>query len=131
DLVLVYPPGPVQANIAIGNTTFMPTDTVYYPAHIAPHELGGGSGSRLVTILREQKSWTYGSYAALRRYRGLGYWNATFEGRTEVTDSALAELLHQIDRVRTELISDSELTAAKGFLVGSFPLTIETPRQIA
>jgi len=56
-------------------------------------------------ILREQKSWTYGSYAALRRSRGLGYWQATFEGRTEVTDSALTELLHQIDRVRTETIS--------------------------
>src|SRR5207302_9835174 len=28
-------------------------------------------------------------------------------------------------------IPDSELTAAKGFLVGSFPLTIETPSQIA
>jgi hypothetical protein len=40
-------------------------------------------------------------------------------------------LLHQIDRVRTETIPDSELVAAKGFLVGSFPLTIETPRQIA
>ena len=131
DIVLVNRPGSVQANIVIGNTTFLPTDTGYYPARIATHVLGGGSDSRLFTILREQKSWTYGSYAALRRYRGLGYWNATFEGRTEVTDSALAELLHQIDRVRTELIPDSELTAAKGFLVGSFPLTIETPRQIA
>jgi len=131
DILLVNRPGSVQANIVIGNTTFLPTDTGYYPARIATHVLGGGSDSRLFTILREQKSWTYGSYAALRRYRGLGYWNATFEGRTEVTDSALVELLHQIDRVRTELIPDSELTAAKGFLVGSFPLTIETPRQIA
>ncbi|PYP16972.1 MAG: hypothetical protein DMD54_08450 [Gemmatimonadetes bacterium] len=131
DILLVNRPGSVQANIVIGNTTFLPTDTGYYPARIATHVLGGGSDSRLFTILREQKSWTYGSYAALRRYRGLGYWNATFEGRTEVADSALAELLHQIDRVRTELIPDSELTAAKGFLVGSFPLTIETPRQIA
>ena len=48
-----------------------------------------------------------------------------------MTDSALTELLHQIDRIRTEAIPDSELTAAKGFLVGSFPQTIETPRQIA
>src|SRR5436190_385755 len=98
---------------------------------IAPQVLGGGPDSRLFAILREQKSWTYGSYAGLRRNRGLGYWQATFEGRTEVTDSALVELLHQIDRVRTETIPDSELNAAKGFLVGSFPLTIETPSQIA
>jgi len=131
DILLADRPGSVQANIVIGNTTFLPTDTGYYPARIATHVLGGGSDSRLFMILREQKSWTYGSYAALRRNRGMGYWQATFEGRTEVTDSALAELLHQIDRVRTETIPDSELVAAKGFLVGSFPLTIETPRQIA
>ncbi len=131
DILLVNRPGSVQSNIVIGNTTFLPTDTIYYPARIATHVLGGGSDSRLFMILREQKSWTYGSYAALRRSRGLGYWQATFEGRTEVTDSALTELLHQIDRVRTETISDSELVAAKGFLVGSFPLTIETPAQIA
>jgi predicted Zn-dependent peptidase len=131
DILLVHRPGSVQSNIVIGNTTFLPADTGYYPARIAAHVLGGGADSRLFLILREQKGWTYGSYAALRRTRGLGYWEATFEGRNEVTDSALVELLHQIDRVRTAVIPDSELVAAKGFLVGSFPLTIETPRQIA
>ncbi len=131
DILLVNRPGSVQSNIVIGNTTFLPTDTTYYAARVATQVLGGGSDSRLFTILREQKSWTYGSYAGLRRNRGIGYWQATFEGRTEVSDSALAELLHQIDRIRTEAIPDSELAAAKGFLVGSFPLTIETPRQIA
>ena len=131
DILLVHRPGSVQSNIIIGNTTFLPADTGYYAARIATHVLGGGSDSRLFLILREQKSWTYGSYASLRRQRGMGHWEATFEGRTAVTDSALTELLHQIDRIRTEAIPDSELTAAKGFLVGSFPLTIETPRQVA
>ncbi len=131
DIVLVDRPGSAQSNIVMGNTTFPPTDTGYYAARIASHVLGGGTDSRLFLILREQKSWTYGSYAALRRNRGIGNWEATFQGRTEVTDSALAEMLHQIDRIRTQTVPDSELNAAKGFLVGSFPLTIETPRQIA
>jgi len=48
-----------------------------------------------------------------------------------VADSALGEMLQQIDRIRTEAIPDSELAATKGFLVGTFPLTIETPSQIA
>jgi zinc protease len=131
DIVLVHRPGSVQSNIVIGNTTFLPTDTGYYAARIATQVLGGGADARLFLILREQKSWTYGSYAGLNRNRGMGHWQATFEGRTAVTDSALVELLHQVDRMRTDLIPDSELVAAKGFLVGSFPLTIETPRQIA
>jgi len=131
DIVLVHRPGSVQSNIVLGNTTFLPTDTGYYAARIATQVLGGGTDARLFLILREQKSWTYGSYASLDRNRGLGHWEATFEGRTAVTDSALTELLHQVDRIRTEPIRSSELAAAKGFLVGSFPLTIETPRQIA
>ncbi|MGH7529932.1 MAG: M16 family metallopeptidase, partial [Gemmatimonadales bacterium] len=131
DILLVHRPGSVQANIILGNATFLPTDTGYYSARIATQVLGGGPDARLFLILREQKSWTYGSYAALRRNRGIGHWEGTFEGRTEVVDSALAELLRQLDRIRTEPIPATELAAAKGFLVGSFPLTIETPGQIA
>lgn len=131
DILLVHRPGSVQGNIVIGNTTWLPTDPGYYAARIATQVLGGGADARLFLILREQKSWTYGAYADLQRYRGLGHWRATAEVRTEVTDSALTELLRQIDRIRTEAIPDSELGNAKGFLVGSFPLSIETPRQIA
>ncbi|OLC05832.1 MAG: hypothetical protein AUH42_06700 [Gemmatimonadetes bacterium 13_1_40CM_70_11] len=131
DILLVNRPGSVQSNIVVGNATFPPSDPGYYPARVALQVLGGGADARLFLILREQKSWTYGSYAGLTRHRGLGYWQATFEGRTEVTDSALGELLHQVDRISTEAIPDSELKNAQSFLVGSFPLTIETPQQIA
>ncbi len=131
DILLVHRPGSAQANVALGNTTILPTDPIYYPGRVATQVLGGGADSRLFLILREQKSWTYGAYASLHRYRGLGYWQATAEVRTDVADSALRELLHQIDRIRTETIADTELAATKGFLVGTFPLTIETPSQIA
>jgi zinc protease len=131
DILLVHRPGSVQGNIVIGNTTFLPTDPGFYAARVATQVLGGGADARLFLILREQKSWTYGAYAGLDRKRGTGNWQATFEGRTEVVDSALVELLHQVDRMRTELVPDSELVNVKGFLVGSFPLTIETPQQIA
>lgn len=131
DILLVHRPGSAQANLVAGNTTMLPTDPVYYPARVVTQALGGGPDSRLFLILREQKSWTYGAYAALHRYRGVGYWQATAEVRTDVADSALQELLRQVDRMRSEALPDSELTATKGFLVGSFPLTIETPSQIA
>jgi len=131
DILLVHRPGSVQGNIVIGNTTFRPTDSLYYPARIATQALGGGADSRLFLVLREQKSWTYGSYAQLVRRRGVGSWEATFEGRTSVVDSALVEMLRQIDRMRTTPMPDSELANVKGFLIGAFPLTIETAQQIA
>jgi zinc protease len=131
DILLVHRPGSAQANIVLGNTTTGPGDPGYYAARIATQTLGGGADSRLFMILRERKGWTYGAYASLARPRGMGHWTATAAVRTEVTDSALAELLRQVDRIRTETVPDSELAAVKGYLVGSFPLTVETPGQIA
>jgi zinc protease len=131
DIVLVHRPGSVQSVITVGNTTILPTDPLYYGGRVATQVLGGGADSRLFRVLRERESWTYDVQAGLHRYRGLGFWSATAQVRTEATDSALQELLHQIRQIRTELIPDSELVAAKGFLVGSFPLSIETSGHIA
>src|SRR5690242_15282668 len=130
-ILLINRPGSVQANIILGNTTYGPLDSSYYATRVAMQVLGGGADARLFLILREAKGWTYGAYAGMNRFRGLGFWQATFEGRTAVADSALAEMLHQVDRLRTEPIPENELAAAKGFLVGSFPLTIETSDQVA
>jgi hypothetical protein len=82
-------------------------------------------------ILREQKGWTYGAYSSFSRPLGTGAFRATAEVRTEVTDSSVAELVRQMQRLRGEIVPDSEITNAKDFVTGSFPLSIETPEQVA
>lgn len=130
-ILLVHRPGSAQSNIAVGNLALTATDPLHYPATVANKILGGGADSRLFAILREQKSWTYGASSGLSRRRDTGHFSAGTEVRTAVTDSALTELLSQLRRMRTEPVADSELVAAKGYLVGSFPLSIETPQQVA
>lgn len=131
EILLVHRPGSVQSNILIGNLTFPPTDTASYAATIANQVLGGGAGSRLFMILREEKGWTYGAYSSVVRRQSMGAFLANAEVRTEVTDSALGEMLHQGNRIRTEPVNSEELAAAKGALVGRFPLSIETADQVA
>ena len=131
EIVLVNKPGAVQSNILAGFTMITPRDPAVYPLTIMSRILGGGSDARLFEILREQKSWTYGAYARFTRPRNMGVFLANAEVRTPVTDSALAELMHQLDRIRDSVPADSEIAAAKNYLVGHFPLTIETPEQIA
>ncbi|MGH7561275.1 MAG: insulinase family protein [Gemmatimonadales bacterium] len=130
-LLLVHRPGSVQSNILIGNLTWSPTDPRHYAATVANKVLGGGADARLFLILREQKSWTYGAYSDLVRRRGTGFFVANAEVRTEVTDSALREMLAQLRRIGTETIPQEEFEAAKGSLVGSYPLSIETAEQVA
>ena len=131
ELILVNKPGAVQSNILAGFPFITPRDPAVYPLTIANKILGGGTDARLFLILREQHGWTYGSYSGFSRVRGTGAFEANAEVRTAVTDSALAELLHQMDRIRNEVPPDSEIAAAKNYLAGSFPLTIQTAQQIA
>jgi zinc protease len=131
EITLVHRPGSVQSNILVGNTTFAPADPRFYAAAVANRVLGGGADARLFTILREQKGWTYGSYSQIERQKGMGHFVASAEVRTEVTDSALVEMLAQLRRIGREPVPAAELEAAKGALVGSFPLTIETATQVA
>ncbi len=131
EILLVHRPGSEQSNIVIGNLALRPGDRTYYAATVMNKYLGGGTDARLFQILREQKGWTYGSYASVSRPRDIGNFEATAEVRTEVTDSALGELLMQLKRVRTEAPPAEELEAAKSYLTGVFPLRIETPQQVA
>jgi zinc protease len=131
EIVLVHRPGSVQSNIVVGNLTGGPADPARYAAAIANKVLGGGADARLFDILREQKGWTYGAYSSLTRPRGTGAFSATAEVRSEVTDSALVEMMAQLRRLGTEAISPTELENAKGALVGVFPLTVETAQQVA
>jgi zinc protease len=131
ELTLVHRPGSVQSNLVVGNLAFEPADPRRYAATVANKVLGGGADSRLFLILREQKSWTYGAGSSFSLRRGVGYFSASAEVRTEVTDSALGELLAQLRRIGSEPISEAEFEAAKGALVGSYPLSIETAQQVA
>lgn len=131
DILLVHRPGSAQSRILLGNLAFRPGDPRHYAAVIANRVLGGGSDARLFRLLREEKGWTYGAYSGITRPREVGSFRARAEVRTPVTDSALVALLEQLRRIRAAAPADSELAAAKGYLVGSFPRQIETPQQIA
>jgi zinc protease len=131
ELLLVHRPGSVQSNIVVGNLTYPATDPRTYAATVANQVLGGGAASRLFMTLREEKSWTYGAYSGYVRRKGMGNFSATTEVRTEVTDSALRELMRQLDRIGSETVPAAELDAAKGSITGSYPLSIESADQVA
>ena len=131
EILLVHKPGAVQSNILVGDLTWAPTDARSYAATVANKVLGDGANARLFLILREKKSWTYGAYSSLVRHRGVGHFEANTEVRTEVTDSALVELLVQLKRIGSEPLSPADLDEAKNSITGAFPLGIESANQVA
>ena len=131
EILLVHRPGSVQANLVVGNTTWLPSDTRSYALTLANEVLGGGSDSRLFDILRERKGWTYGAYSSVSRRRGIGSFSATAEVRNAVADSALRELLVQLRRMGAEPMTAEEFDRKKQTLVGRFPLQVETADAVA
>jgi hypothetical protein len=108
------------------------SDDDYLDALLANKILGGGSSARLFLNLREDKAYTYGSYSSLSNDK---YDKARFRAyasvRNAVTDSAVVQLLEEVDRIQNELVSDKELADAKANYIGSFIMNIEKPETIA
>jgi len=132
NIALYHRPGSVQTNVRVGMLGLRPNDPDWASVAVGNRILGGGGGTgRLFLNLREKHGWTYGAYSAFTKPKDLGYFVAEANCRTEVTDSALTELMGELNRITKEPVSDAELTTAKSYLVGNFPTTIETPGQIA
>lgn len=131
-VALINRPASVQSEIHIGNRVELKNGASdLEAARVASMILGGGSLARLYLNLREDKGYTYGAYCSL----GTSEYVSTFEAeaavRTEVTDSAIAQFLYEIDRIRTTLVSEEELQDAKNYLAGSFGRSLESPQTVA
>ncbi|HEX6372659.1 MAG TPA: pitrilysin family protein [Longimicrobium sp.] len=131
EIYLVHRPTSVQSSLYVGNVGLRPDDPDYYAVQVLNMVLGLSGDSRLEEILRARHGWTYSSRSRFSRLLGGGAFSASSDVRSAVTDSALAELMVQLRRIRDEPVPQAELDRAKSFLVASFPSTMETPSQAA
>lgn len=93
--------------------------------------LGGGFSSRLMQNLREDKAFTYGARSSLSSDDLVGDFVASASVRNEVTDSAVYEFIHELEKIRNSIVEERELTAAKASIIGSFARSLEQPSTIA
>ena len=131
-IVLVNRDASVQSSITVTNTMHL---TVGHPdaeaMAVMNQVLGAGSAGRLFQNLREDKAYTYGAYSSYGTSKYTSSFSAEAEVRNAVTDSAVAEFLYELNRIRTEPISAEDLRAAKNNLSGSFGRSLENPATVA
>jgi predicted Zn-dependent peptidase len=102
------------------------------PAKVMNYVLGGGSfSSRLMQNIREDKGYTYGAYSSLRSDELVGKFTASASVRNVVTDSALVQVLMEMNRIRTEKVPEEDLQMMKNVLTGSFSRSLEDPQTVA
>jgi predicted Zn-dependent peptidase len=127
---LVTRPNSVQTSFIVGAPAIARTDPSYDIAMVMNRIIGGGPTGRLFITLREDKGYTYGASSGLSAGLFRGDWRASTDVRAPVTEAALADLLAEIDRLRTERVPDAEFRDAKRAMVASFALSLESPQQM-
>ncbi len=130
---LVDMPNAVQSEITVQNTVNLKMkDDDFIAALLANQILGGGSDSRINLNLREDKGYTYGAYSSLGNDKyGPSRFAASVEVRNTVTDSAVVEILKELELIITQPVTEEELTTTKALYAGSFIMALEEPETIA
>ncbi|TVQ76992.1 MAG: insulinase family protein [Flavobacteriales bacterium] len=122
----------VQSQIVIGNTIDLkPGHPDVVRMRVANQILGGGSQGRLFQNLREDKAYTYGSYSSYNTDKLIGSFTASADVRNDVTDSAVTQILGEIERMRTEPVDAKTLQDVKNYLSGTFGMSLERPQTLA
>jgi zinc protease len=128
---VVDKPGAVQSAIRVGHVGIARKSDDFIPIVVLNTLLGGYFNSRININLREGKGYTYGAQTTFDVRKLRGPFVVSADVRNAVTDSAISEILYELQRIREEPVATEELAMVKEFLIGSFPLQIETPNQIA
>ncbi len=115
---LVDIPKAAQSQFRVGYPTGLKYDATgdYYRAMLTNYALGGDFNSRLNLNLREDKGWTYGARSGFSADEHAGDFEFSSGIRADATDSALVEVMKEINNFRTNGITEAELKFMKNSL---------------
>ena len=128
---IVNKPDAPQSELRVGHVGLPRKHPDFFPTLVMNAVLGGLFGSRINLNLREAHGYTYGASSFYDWRRGPGPFVVSTAVESEVTAPALREILMEIERIREERISPEELSLARDYLEGVFPIRYETTAAIA
>lgn len=121
-----------QANIIIGHEGVPRGHPDYYPIQVMNYILGGGGfSSRLMDSIRNERGLAYSVYSQFDAEKHVGTFQVTMQTKNETAEEAVRIAMEEIRRIREQGVSEEELKDAKDYLVGSFPLRLDTNRRVA
>ena len=122
-----------QGRVVIGHRGAMRDNPDRYALMVMNDILGGGGfTSRLLTRIRSDEGLAYSAYSSF----GFGTYypgafRASFQSRSETVARATAIVLEEIDRIRTESVSEAELRIAKASFIETFSRNFSSPASTA
>jgi len=121
-----------QANIVMGHEGLLRTDPDFYAVRVMNHILGGGGlSSRLGDSIRNEHGLAYSVYSYFSSGKNVGSFQVSMQTKNDTAQQAIALAKAEMERIRKGGVTDEELQEAKDYLIGSFPLRLDTNRRIA
>jgi len=124
--------GITQANIVLGHGGISRDNPDFYPFTVMNYILGGGGfTSRLVEEIRIKRGLAYSvtSYFDAGKYPGA--FQIVLQTKNSSAREAISIALQQMERIRKESVSEKELEGAMKYLIGSFPMRLDTQGKLA
>lgn len=128
---VVHRPGAVQSEIRVGHVGQPRSSEDYFALTVLNTVLGGAFTSRLNLNLRERHGFTYGVRSQFAFRRHAGPFSVSTAVATEVTAAAVREAMAELEAIVDDGPTDAEVQAARDYIVGVFPLRLETTAQVA
>jgi len=120
-----------QSNIRIGQIGISRADADYFPLMVGNYVLGGGMVSRLYNEVREKRGLSYSVYSTFYPMVSKGPFLIGLATRNNQSKQALTVSTETLENYINTGPSKEELALAKQYLVGSFPLSLESNSAIA
>lgn len=118
-------PEALQSAIRMGLPSITRTHTDFPALQVLNTVLGGYFGSRLMANIREDKGYTYGIGSGLSSLNNGGAFFIATEVGADVCKAAVAEIEKEVTLLKTELISEEELSLVRNYMLGSLLGSLE------
>lgn len=119
-----------QTQIRVGNLGVSRTDPAYVVAKVMGTILGGGFSSRLIDELRIKRSLTYGAWSYFRPQVLPGEFTIGTFSKTATAPEALRVAFDVMRDYIAQGPRTEELTRVKNYLIGQYPLELESPNAL-
>jgi len=120
-----------QAQVLIGQPGYKRSDPDYFPLLVGNYSLGGGGFvSRLTQEVREKRGLSYSVYSYFSPGLHAGAFTLGLQTRPDQTAQAVQVAREVLAKFVAQGPTETELKAAKDYLVGGFPLLIDSNRKL-
>lgn len=120
-----------QATIMLGRQAVNQRHPDYPALAVASYILGGGSASRLYERVREEDGLAYAVFSFLAPGKYGAAFKMSAQTRNPEVPKVVQILQEELARLVREPVAERELELARAYLIGSFPLRLDTSAKVA